>query len=228
MKKTVKFFKELIHIILGFLKNRKLFSNGIFFEKTRSYRINQLYNFYYIFKNNFKHDKNFHSNSESNKEFYGSIVHAKPFQVSPLLRFNKLIKQINVNIKDFNFLDLGSGGGILLHFVLSNYNFKSYYGIEFDKYLVQVSNKNLKKFKNKVEIVHNDVNFFLIKDEKYIVYLYNSFDETIIKNFIDNNLDFLTKNECILLYQNDFYKSYIKEKCKKEFIVENGLSIFYF
>lgn len=46
IKKIIKFFKEFIHISLGFLQNRKLFVNGICFEKTRSYRINQIYNFY--------------------------------------------------------------------------------------------------------------------------------------------------------------------------------------
>ena len=91
-KKILKFFKEFIHITLGFLQSRKLFVNGICFEKTRSYMINQLYNFYYIFKNNIKFYKNFLSNKESNKEFYDSITYAKPAEISPLLRFKKLTR----------------------------------------------------------------------------------------------------------------------------------------
>ena len=96
LKKILKFFKEFIHISLWLFQNRKLFVNGMCFEKTRSYRINQLYNFYYIFKNNIKFYKNFLSNKESNKEFYDSITYAKPAEISSLLRFKKLTRLVPI------------------------------------------------------------------------------------------------------------------------------------
>ena len=161
-------------------------------------------------------------------KFSDSIKHAKNASVSPLLRLNKLLKFLNIKFKDYNFLDLGSGQGISLHFVLDNYHFKNYYGLEFDEYLIDISKKNLFPLKKKFKIIHNDARKFFLEDSRYVIYLYNPFDKIILKQFLENNLNLLKKNECIIIYQNNFHAKYIERISKKEILIENGLSIYYF
>ena len=226
--KIMKFLKEILHIIISFIENKKLYVNGICFEKTRNYRINQIYNYYYIIKNTIKFYKVYTPSEKYNKKFSDSIKHAKNASVSPLLRLNKLLKFLNIKFKDYNFLDLGSGQGISLHFVMDNYHFKNYYGLEFDEYLIDISKKNLFPLKKKFKIIHNDAGKFFLEDSRYVIYLYNPFDKIILKQFLENNLNLLKKNECIIIYQNNFHAKYIERISKKEILIENGLSIYYF
>ena len=225
----MKLIKEILNIIISFIENRKLYVNDICFEKTRSYRINQIYNFYYINKNKIKHYKKVSKyNEKYNKKFSDSIKHAKNAEVSPLLRLNKLLKSLEIKYENFNFLDIGSGQGIALHFVMRNYHFKNYYGVEFNEYLCDISKKNLAPLNKKFKIIHNDAKKFFLDNYRYIVYLYNPFDEIILNKFLENNLNLLKKNECIVIYQNNFHTKDIKKLCKREVFIEEGLSVYYF
>jgi SAM-dependent methyltransferase len=181
-----------------------------------------------LIKNKIKIYKPYSSNKNSNNKFLYNVGNSKKSEASPLLRLNKLLKTPKIKFDDFNFLDIGSGYGIALHFVMKNYHFNNYYGLEFDKYLVDISRENLDSLKKKFDIFHADACNFVIKDLKYIIYLYNPFNETILKKFLDNNLNLLKKNKCIIMYQNNFYTEDLKKLSKKETIVENGLSIYYF
>ena len=196
--------------------------------KTRSYRINQIYNLYYIIKNRIKFSKVFISSKKYNQKFSDSVKYAKNAEISPLLRLNKLFKSLNIKFENFNFLDIGSGQGVALHFVMKNYHFKNYCGLEFNEYLVDISKKNLVHLKKKNKIIHNDARKFFLEDSRYVIYLYNPFERIVLKKFLKNNLDLLRKNECIILYQNNFYTEDIKMLSKKEILIENGLSVYYF
>ena len=111
---------------------------------------------------------------------------------------------------------------------MDNYHFKNYYGLEFDEYLIDISKKNLFPLKKKFKIIHNDAGKFFLEDSRYVIYLYNPFDKIILKQFLENNLNLLKKNECIIIYQNNFHAKYIERISKKEILIENGLSIYYF
>ena len=181
---------------------------------------NEIYNFFFILINNIKYFK------EKDKNEYHTlnknIKHAYNLQNVWLLNLKRLINDVKKknNLEDLFFLDVGCGNGIPIYYAAKNFNFKFYYGIDFEKNNVIKSRINTKNFKKKTVIKHLDASNLFLKNNRYFIFMYNPFDIHIFKNFFFNNKKIIKKNKCIIGYiniENDKLFRFLKPRSIKEY-----------
>ena len=144
-------------------------------------------------------------------EYYPSPILSFPF----LKRFIR--KRMN-NGKGHAVLDIGCGKGFVLLF-LSRFRFERVSGIEFDRKLCCRAGKNLKNNPKKVKLYHADAVDFSRYKYYDTFYLYNPFDEEILKKSMNRILETLKERprKLTVIYCNPVYGDYLRGKgFKKE------------
>ena len=204
-----------------------LLKNIIYFifnkYRVREWTYNKIYFYYFIFINNIKYSYSVENiiNFSTKDKIIKKYINSRGLQHSPLLKTKKLLKEIS-NKKDYHFIDIGSGLGVLLIYVLINHNFKGYEGIELNKKFFKDSLKNLKKnkHKNKKLVTIKNISaekIILDKNKRYAIYLYNPFKELVLYKFLQKNHKNIKKNQSIILYVSNkkeivFEKFNLKKK----------------
>lgn len=100
-------------------------------------------------------------------------------------RINSSSKYINLfnNFKITNkdeFLDIGSGLGLMCFGIRKKFNFNKIYGIELDKLTYNISIKNLKIMKmDKIELINDSIFNYEIPKTVSFIYLFNPFHNNI-------------------------------------------------
>ena len=122
------------------------------------------------------------------------------------LRFVDLISKF-LDFKDqsyFKFLDIGCGSGISTIYALEKLNFRDYRGIDLSKKLIEIANINKQKIPQpeKIEFNLSDAREVIMENKRNFIFMYNPFDEVILKQFIVNNFKSLSKNKSIIYFVN--------------------------
>lgn len=166
------------------------------------------------------------SNSELVKEDKIAL-HASEYQSVKVLALRKLLKKIDIKDKTV-FLDIGSGKGRIL-LVASEFKFKEVRGIEFSKKLCDIAEENIKKYKEKVntstifKIINQDAAKYKFRNDEAIFFLYNPFDQFIMKQVFDNisKSFYEHKRDITIIYaypvNNAFLESYPNIQKKKDY-----------
>ena len=95
----------------------------------------------------------------------------------------------NFNFRDFTFVDLGSGKGRTL-LMASDYPFHRIFGVELLPSLHRIAQENVGLYKNAaqrcfaIESVCGDATMWPIPDEPLVIYLFNPFPETPLRQVI--------------------------------------------
>lgn len=208
------FLKKLKYILV-LLKNA-LFNK----EKARELILNRTYLKFYIFKHKLITNDYLHPQET---DFNVSLENANQNNPAPLLILERninFLKKNNFFDDTFSFIDIGSGCGILIHYVLNNLDyFCNYYGIEFEKNFFEISKKNLISYKHKnMNLHYKDARNFLLEEKKYLIYLYNPFKFDILKIFLSNNYENIIKNKSTIIYHNDIHIEDIKKEFKFRYL----------
>ncbi len=122
------------------------------------------------------------------------------------LRFIDFICEF-LNSKDqlyFKFVDVGCGSGISTIYASEKLNFRDYEGIDLSKKLIDIANINKQRIlqSNKVEFNLFDAGKMKVENIRNFIFMYNPFDEVILKQFINNNYESLSKNKSIIYFVN--------------------------
>tara|TARA_B100000886_G_scaffold339178_1_gene303866 strand:- start:2496 stop:3164 length:669 start_codon:yes stop_codon:yes gene_type:complete len=137
-----------------------------------------------------------------------------------LIKNHKISKE---DMKKFNWIDVGCGSGIASIYASLNCKFSNQLLFDFDlrnislaKKNFDISRKSLLFNQNHLEpkIIRENAQNILISDyfkKNCIVYMFNPFDQKIMKSFIINNANFLKTNNSIIIYINDKYNDLIQE-----------------
>ena len=119
--------------------------------------------------------------------------------------FDFVCSYLGLSIEKYTFIDIGIGKGkvlIIWNELLKKYNLKNkIVGIDYCDYLVHIAKNNFNKlFNEQPNILISDVLDVDIKNfgTDFIFYLYNPFDDVIMKKFIDK----LENMNVILIYNN--------------------------
>jgi len=130
----------------------------------------------------------------------------KPYQSTHFYYFFLAIKHLPYNYNQMRFIDLGSGKGDAILMAV-NFDFHKIIGIEFVPELCQVCRKNIQnklseEQQQKITILNKDVVEYTFKDLPTIIFLFNPFDEKILRIVLENINKSIDKSDVIIIYIN--------------------------
>lgn len=136
---------------------------------------------------------------------------SRPYFTVWLKNIERLFRLIpnNLNISEYNLIDIGCGLGISTNYIFKKYKLESYIGVDISEDLIKMAKK-----------INHDllINFFVkdvanlfLENKKYIIYMFNPFGFKTLKFFLDLNIQNLKNNNSIILYANDLHINEIDE-----------------
>lgn len=135
--------------------------------------------------------------------FHENIKHAKKYQATNYSLLKKIFKQLDIDYTKYTFYDIGAGKGRAL-FVSSLYPFIKCIGLEFGQTVYQSSEKNLESFKlskDNISVKHNCASAENYLDSPCIYFMYNPFDEILMKKFLEK-IKKAKNSKDIIIYVN--------------------------
>ena len=162
-----------------------------------------------------------------------SISRASATKTAWLVNIDRCFKMIrliggysNKEIENFRWIDVGCGNGLASIYVAYKYKIKSQFLFDFDLRCVTQAKQNYKKYNDSLfgkwfhisqpKIKYNDASIEKIPNNYKginIIYLYDPFDQFILKKFININAE-IFKKRCIIFYLNDINRKIIFEELK--------------
>ena len=131
---------------------------------------------------------------------------------APYFLLSKSSKKINLNMRDINFVDFGSGAGRVMEYFLDK-NIKFAKGVELSKKLVQITELNLSKFDNFC-LFNIDAKDYEVEQNDNLFFFYDPFGvETMqhVVNNIVNSIDLYPRHVNII-YVSPRYSELFKLK----------------
>jgi len=113
------------------------------------------------------------------------------YSSTSIRRFKAFMSFLPKDLRDFVFIDYGSGKGKLLT-IASEYYFKKIIGVEFSQEIHSIAQNNIAKYRSKsqkcfdVQSVFIDASEYLIPDDRCIFYFFNPFRESIMLQVLGN------------------------------------------
>lgn len=111
------------------------------------------------------------------------------YMPTPAWALPAILEDMNVNYPDYNFIDLGSGMGRVV-LIAAEYPFRKVAGVEFSLDLHRTAEDNLARNARThramaVELVCQDVREYTLPPGNCIVYLFNPFQEKVMRTVLD-------------------------------------------
>lgn len=133
------------------------------------------------------------------------------YEPTPTALFRHIMNRVgaDINVRDFVFLDYGSGKGRTL-LLASDYPFKGIAGIEFSRELHAIAQANIEKYQGRrqccrtIEAVLADAAAFDPPHENLLIYFYNPFSPTIMQAALARLRAVLahSRAQAVLVYYN--------------------------
>jgi SAM-dependent methyltransferase len=119
-----------------------------------------------------------------------------------------LREALSTGIQFENFVDVGCGKGQPCIFAKKYFGFASVYGIDFCEPLIDVAKRNLAKtaYKNVFFLVADATSWKIPKGNS-VIFLFNPFNEIILRKFLDSNLEHFARYSSLIAYGVDEHKS---------------------
>lgn len=119
-----------------------------------------------------------------------NIRFASEYAPTPTRVFSRVISAVEADLRDFVFVDLGSGKGRTL-LLAAELPFRRIEGVEFAAELHEAAKRNIATLagrgcRSKVVAHHVDAAEYRIPDEPCIFYLYNPFGTPVMSRVLDN------------------------------------------
>jgi hypothetical protein len=190
----------MIHKLLRFIENP-------FYRKVDSIK-----DWFYLFRSNYfrvRHDLDFTEVNDFGYDemAYESKKNGNAYANGSYYYCKLMLDWIDIIDYEYQFIDIGSGKGKICFEVARDWHFSEVVGVEYESRLVEAANKNKKLLDSNVAFVWSDASKYLLPDGKNIVYIFNSFNDVILKKFIDNNKESLRKNKSIILYAQNIHRT---------------------
>lgn len=145
-----------------------------------------------------------------------SADHANPYEATDTTVLPRLLRDLNINHANYTFIDLGAGKGQAL-FLAADFPFRRIIGVELSPALCEIARRNCRTFRSRtqactaIDIVCGDAADFRFPDEPLLVYLFNAFDDTVLRHVVDNLARSLEEHprETYLVYHNPRHRDVI-------------------
>ena len=131
-----------------------------------------------------------------------------PYQPTEPAIFDEMLERLNLDFREFTFIDIGSGKGRAL-LMAAEFSFRRILGVELLPELHGIAQENLKHLSESgkgslVESLCVDAREFVFPAEPTVLYLFNPLPETGLRQFVENLQKSLRENPrpVFLLYHN--------------------------
>jgi SAM-dependent methyltransferase len=142
-----------------------------------------------------------------------NLKHAIEYQPTPIGYLETLYKNLSLRSEEMTFVDLGCGKGRACFYATRRY--KKIIGIDFSPLIIDQAKKNLMTFRNtseaEIDFQVGDARTYRLPNEQSLVYLCNPFDEYILKDFLDNNIDHFKIYNSRIAYLVDPHRYLLEE-----------------
>jgi SAM-dependent methyltransferase len=140
-----------------------------------------------------------HTKSQTHACFYQAIMCS---HIRELMR-----EAIKTGIAFENFVDLGSGKGKACFYAATKYKFKHVLGIEFSEMLVKTANQNKELWSvGNITFLNADAATYELPKGNNLIFMFNPFDEFILAQFIEGNIENFKQNKNVVAYANDHHR----------------------
>lgn len=137
----------------------------------------------------------------------GESQDSNPHQLVWLSNLDHCTKRAKkfVGLEQYAFLDLGCGTGVPSIYAHLRLDFRKAGGFDIDERFVQWANENAERagVRSKVSFEVEDADRFVLPDEKFFLFFFNSFGEATLSSFLSRNRTSLEKNRSVLCLVND-------------------------
>ena len=144
------------------------------------------------------------------------MEHAVRYQTALVDVFETLLNELAIPFEEFMFIDLGSGKGRAM-LLASKYPFKAILGVELSNKLHQIACRNIEIYSDANQRCYNikslceDAANYRIPDEKEVFYLFNPFDEAVMRPVVAHI------EESLKRFPRQIYVLYLKALCREIF-----------
>ena len=142
-----------------------------------------------------------------------SLANSNNFKPYSNFLFKRLLQEARSTGIDFeNFVDVGCGKGKQCFYAARYFKFKKVVGIDFSGPLIQVARHNLSKTRYpNIDFHTADARCWEIPNGTSIVFLYNPFNDVILREFLLLNLKHFGEYPSLIAYGWDDYRSTMQE-----------------
>lgn len=152
------------------------------------------------------------------------LSHATEYMPVNYFTIEHVLEHLPENAKGGIFLDIGCGKGRALC-VAASYGFTRLHGIDFAKQLIDQAEKNLSLTKKRIPSLHyelswSDISTLELSKDVTTVFLFNPFDEVMMKNIIQKI------NRSLQQYPREFYVLYCSPRHEELFFAD-GYDVLY-
>jgi SAM-dependent methyltransferase len=115
---------------------------------------------------------------------------AVPYQATKARPFAKLVKELRLPTEGA-FVDLGCGKGRVL-LIASRLGYNRVVGVEFCAHLCRHARENVDRFRARypacspIDVIESDVALYRFAGDESVLFIYNPFDEVVVKQMMDN------------------------------------------
>jgi SAM-dependent methyltransferase len=145
---------------------------------------------------------------ELESDYSSALAHSRAYQSVTCVAIRQLLDEAKkTGIVFDHFIDLGSGKGKACFYAAARYRFRRIIGVEFSAPLVRAADSNIRKFgADHICFVNADAATFSLPAGDNLVYLFNPFDEAILIEFLENNIDKFRRSRSVIAYANDKHR----------------------
>lgn len=138
-----------------------------------------------------------------------NALHAVRYETAKSEVYLDILNSLTISYPEFLFVDMGCGKGRAL-LLASQFPFKEIIGIELSKNLHKIACRNIQIYREKLQQCHkiqsvceNAANY-KIPDEKIVFYLFNPFDEHVMRSVL------LNIERSLYIYPREIYIAYLR------------------
>ena len=116
-----------------------------------------------------------------------NLHHGEMYEATPVALARAVLRDIPERLRDFTFIDFGSGRGRML-LVAAERPFRRVLGVEYSRELHEAAVANIacRGLSHRVESLHADAAAVQIPPGPCVLYLYNPFDDAVLQRVVRN------------------------------------------
>jgi SAM-dependent methyltransferase len=115
-----------------------------------------------------------------------------------------MLKRTLMNYNSYHFIDIGCGNGRVCFYATKI--FSKVTGIDFSPRLIDEAKHNLEGFNKyypkEINFILIDARGYLLPDEKCVIFMFNPFDDIILKDFLLINEHHFRDHKSVIIYAN--------------------------